>query len=334
MLITVVVSVASSALVLVGGYSLGALSLNVNTLSLWLVGTAVLAVLCAFVTNQIIQPARRRLYELEEAAALIASGRLQHRVPTMDDTDEIGRVAEQFNKMGETIEQNVAALQRLAEENRILAAESEQSATLSERQRLARELHDSVSQELFAVSMLASSAVRQYETGSDAVTGTLRQLAELAAAAQREMRALLLHLRPMELEGRGLSEGLAAFMAAIEERHQLQHRLTYEVEDKLVPSVEEQLFRIAQEAVANVLKHAGATEIRLAVTSDGRLLKLSVLDDGIGIPESIQSGDSYGISAMKERAAQLGGRCEIWRREHGTAVEVQIPIVKRTEEQA
>jgi two-component system, NarL family, sensor histidine kinase LiaS len=299
-----------------------------GTVELWSLVTVALVVLALLTGYFVVQPLRRRLYDLEEAASLIASGRLHHRVPTMGDTDEIGRVTEQFNEMGEKIQHQVQMLQKLAEENRALALEAEQVAAFSERQRLARELHDSVSQQLFALTMLAGSAQRQYENNSIGLVQTLQQLAELANAAQREMRALLLHLRPIELEGRSLSEAVPAFLSAIAERHQIGCSVEYKVDVPLGANMEEQVFRILQEAVANVLKHADATEIRVEVVTENRLLRLGVLDNGKGIDtEREGAGGSYGIRAMKERAEALGGRCDVWRRERGTAVEVRIPVL-------
>lgn len=295
----------------------------------WLV--AALAVLCAIalsVAYAVAQPVFRRLYDIEEAAALIASGRLHHRVETMGETDEIGQLGDQFNRMGETIEQQVALLQRLADENRRLAEAAERLAAVDERQRLARELHDSVSQQLFAVTMLAAAAQRQCETPAPALPATLRQLADLANAAQREMRALLLHLRPVDLDGRGFVDAARAFLSAVQDRHQLRCTLHADARLVLSSGTEEQLFRILQEAIANVLKHADAQTVEVHLQQDGYTVRLTVLDDGVGVDAAAGSGgESMGLRAMRERAQSLGGRCEIWRRDQGTAVEVQIPVV-------
>ncbi len=147
------------------------------------------------------------------------------------------------------------------------------------------------------------------------------------------MRALLLHLRPIELEGRSLSEAVPAFLSAIAERHQIRCSVEYAVDVALGANMEEQVFRILQEAVANVLKHADATEIHVEVLTEDRLLRLSVLDDGrgIGTERDDASGGSYGIRAMQERAEAMGGRCDVWLRERGTAVEVRIPVLNESE---
>jgi NarL family two-component system sensor histidine kinase LiaS len=301
----------------------------------FLAGTAGVTLVGAFwVAFRVAQSIRRRLYSLEEAASLIASGRLHHRVDTLGDTDEIGRLTDQFNQMGGKLEQQVRLLHQLADENQALAAEAEQLAALRERQMLARELHDSVSQQLFAIAMLSSSAQRLYTSGAPNLAHTLSQLEELSSATQREMRALLLHLRPVDLQGRDFYEAVSTFLQAVQERHGLTCHFHASECSELSPSMEEQLFRILQEAIANVLKHAEASEVTVRMSLEGQILTLSVLDNGKGIsdvqPEVIR--DSYGLRAMEERAVSLGGRLEIWRRSKGTAVEVHIPIVEREQD--
>lgn len=293
--------------------------------SAWVMGWIVVG---AVTSHTVIQPFVRRLYGLEEAAVLIAAGRLGHRIENDDQSDEVSRIARQFNVMATKIEEQVKTLRKLAEENRTLARDVEQVAIGHERQRLARELHDSVSQELFALSMLAASAQQLNEAKAASLGDTLGQIADIATAAQREMRALLLHLRPVELEGRSFVDAAGAFLEAVEERHTLHCSLDVRSSMPLEPAVEEQLFRIVQEATANVLKHADAGEVRVVWETDGAIGKLTILDDGKGIKTADGAGDSYGIRAMKERAVGLGGQCDVWRRPQGTAVEVLIPILK------
>jgi two-component system, NarL family, sensor histidine kinase LiaS len=179
--------------------------------------------------------------------------------------------------------------------------------------------------------MLAATAVRQNEQQSVHLETTLTQLAEIANAAQREMRALLLHLRPLHLEGRSFYEAALDFLRAIEERYHLRCEISVDDNTDLPPSIEDELFRILQEAMANVLKHADATQVKVELREEAKqFIRLSVLDDGIGIDERLteDKGVSYGLNTMKERAARLGGECRIWRREQGTAVDIRIPIVE------
>jgi len=278
------------------------------------------------------QPQRRRLYEIEEAAVLLAAGRLQHRVAIMGNGDEIDSLATRFNEMGTKLQQQVKMLQDLAEENTELAEQSDRWSVLEERQRLARELHDSVSQQLFALNMLSATALRYYETSSEQLAVTLRQINDLTMAAQREMRALLLHLRPVELAGRTLAEACQSFLEAVAQRHNLPAEFQYEVNDSLPAAVEEHLFRILQEAVANVLKHARAEHLELVISGDATRVEMTVLDDGVGIQQDInKNDDSYGIKSMRERAETLGGALHMWSRAQGTGIRVVIPLVAKEE---
>lgn len=378
------------------------------------VDAAVVAALTLIASYRLAQGFRRRLYGIEEAAALIAAGRLHHRVERTGERDEIDQLADQFNQMGEKLEQQVGLLQRLAEENRRLATDAERAATMEERQRLARDLHDSVSQQLFALTMMAETALRletKAEGGAEAgpsagtdrgvaaaggaagaegsgisraqakLHETLTTIAELATSAQREMRALLLHLRPVDLAGRALPDAASSFLRAVEERYRLTCSFTSTIDTEIPVLIEENLFRILQEAVANVLKHAEASSIRVQLAAAADTYELSITDDGIGIaatrgtlaseaangsdsaavggmgdspgaadspdgrdatpppspsssssagtPNAIPSpaGDSYGISAMRERAESLGGRFSLLQRRRGTTVTVVIPRV-------
>lgn len=327
-LITGLTSVCSSIVVMFVAEFVLRIPLRPNDIGWLLLTVVVLLVASVWMGYQFIQPIRRRLYAIEETAALMAAGRLHHRVATLGTgEDEIEQLAIQFNQMGNQIENQVRMLQALAEENQKLAADAQRAAALDERQRLSRELHDSVSQQLFAISMLSATAKRYADEASPDLDGTLTQLEELAGAAQREMRALLLHLRPVELAGRALADATQAFLEGITERHQLETSLQFDIDVELGDAIEEQVFRILQEAVANVLKHADASSVQVHVARREQSVMLTVMDDGIGIEISAEGvRDSYGLRFMRERAEALGGTFDVWRRNQGTAVRVQIPV--------
>lgn len=297
-----------------------------------LLGVLLTTAVIAAASYRLAQAFRRRLYEIEEAAVLMAGGRLHHRVTRFGEHDEIDQVAAEFNRMGEQLEAQVDMLQQLAAENQHLTDQAKRMATIEERQRVARELHDSVSQDLFALTLLSATAIRRLESGLPKLPENLAQIADLATRAQREMRALLLHLRPVELEGRSFQEAADSFLRGIAERHSLVCQFTYGIAESLPAAIEEQWFRILQEAVANVLKHANATE--LWVTVDKRLTayELTVSDNGVGMANVPQEAtDTYGLQAMRERAARLGGRLEVLSRNPGTTLQVVIPRADRGE---
>ncbi|MCY0887746.1 MAG: sensor histidine kinase [Alicyclobacillaceae bacterium] len=283
----------------------------------------VLAMLIGF---RFSQGYRHRLTDIEEAATLLGAGRLQHRVADFGNGDEIDLLAKAFNQMGETIAEQVADLQRLAEENRNLAADAERAATMEERQRLARELHDSVSQQLFGLALLAHAAEEGARSAPDrpeTLVDQLRMIGELAQSSQREMRALLMHLRPVQLEGRSFVDAASELLHAVAERHGIEVVGTWRVESQVPEWMEEELFRILQEALANALKHAQATAIRVQLVEGLASFELSISDDGRGMGEP--TADSYGIQTMRERAKRLGGRLELLPRNPGLTVNVVVP---------
>lgn len=318
---------AMSATLALGGFGLGTLLWNLHVR--WdvdIIMCLILFILAMAVGFAFAQGYRRRLADIEEATTLLGLGRLQYRIATFGKADEVDRLALGFNQMGETLEQQVAQLQALAEENRRLAGDAERAATMEERQRLARDLHDSVSQQLFALAMLAEAAVAHSISNSSEIVGDLSMIAELAHAAQREMRGLLLHLRPIDLEGRSFIEAAGIFLQAVQERHGLVVQFSCRVEADIPPIIEEQLFRILQEAVSNTLKHAVATLLIVQLLEQPAAYEFSVSDDGQGLTSAPKSlTDSYGIRMMRERVGRLGGRLELLARYPGLTVSVVIP---------
>ena len=144
---------------------------------------------------------KKRLEHLLESALKYERGQFAHRIPPLGD-DEIGRVAEHLNRMARRVEQQVASLQKLATEKARWREQMKQSVITEERQRLARELHDAVSQQLFAISMLLS-AVREHLPADHPMHGRIATAEKVAGEAQNEMRALLMQLRPVPWRGKG-----------------------------------------------------------------------------------------------------------------------------------
>ncbi|MEX2104145.1 MAG: histidine kinase, partial [Bacilli bacterium] len=163
-----------------------------------------------------------RLQLLSRAATTFSQGNLRYRL-LVEGEDEISDLTSGWNAMAERVEEQVNALQRLSEENASLAEQSAQGAAFEERQRLARELHDSISQQLFAMNITAAAVVKLIE-GAD-VPYKLKQqigyLEEMAASIHTEMRTLIFHLRPIQLEGQTLVQGVRNLLRELEERHDL-----------------------------------------------------------------------------------------------------------------
>lgn len=218
------------------------------------------------------------------------------------------------------------SLQRITNEKAEREDKLIQERLVQERQRLARELHDSVSQQLFAASMLLSALT---ETNKDDQQQTmLQQIERIVQQAQLEMRALLLHLRPAALNNKSLKEGLEELLDELIEK--VYFDIHYKIEDvPLSKGAEDHLFRIAQETLSNTLRHAQATEVDVLFVGRGSLAIFRVQDNGIGFKEDEGPGGSYGLQNVKERAIEVGGQCKIVSvPSQGTIVEVQIPMEK------
>jgi signal transduction histidine kinase len=222
-------------------------------------------------------------------------------------------------------ERRRAALE-LAESQR---REGERAAL--ERQRIARDLHDSVSQSLFSTNLHVRTAQRALELQQPDSPGPLgeelREIGQLTRGALAEMRALILELRPGALAEEGLVAALAKQAAALSARE----GVVIEVDgpnDRLPlgPGVEEQLYRLGQEALANVVKHARASSAKVRVAAAGDHVSVEVADDGRGFDPATVGPEHFGLRSMRGRVADLGGRLEITSAPgRGTVLRVQVP---------
>jgi signal transduction histidine kinase len=211
----------------------------------------------------------------------------------------------------------------LAIENAQLYTQAQQAAALEERQRLARELHDAVTQTLFSATLIAEVLPRIWERNQQQGRERLIELHELNKGALAEMRALLLELRPNVLAEAELSDLLQQLADSITGRARVPVRLRIEGETELSPEVKVALYRIAQEALNNVAKHAGASQAMVNLSCENGALKLQVSDDGQGFDPASIPPERLGIGIMHERAAKIGAELSIESHAgHGTCLTV------------
>jgi signal transduction histidine kinase len=201
----------------------------------------------------------------------------------------------------------------LAVENARLYDQVQQTALLEERSRLARELHDSVTQSLYSVTLYAEAAARLFNAGdSQTAAEYLRELRDTSKEALREMRLLIYELRPPALESGGLAGALQARLDAVEARAGLHTEFHMEGTDSLSSAVQEELYHIAREALNNLLKHANAHTVRVCLSFQETCTLLEICDDGAGFsPDAIQASGGLGIAGMKERALRIGAQLVI-----------------------
>lgn len=194
-----------------------------------------------------------------------------------------------------------------------LVQRSEDAVVLEERARLARDLHDSVTQSVFSLGMLARAAQTQHIRGSDRLGPTLERVVSLSQDALKEMRALLYELRPTSVAEEGLAEALAKLVAAMQVRVEIPISFESDTEARLNGEAEHAIFRIVQESLSNATKYSGARAIRVAMSEQEWRLRVTVSDDGCGFdpvaavtPSADGRRGGMGLRSMRERAVAAG----------------------------
>ena len=218
----------------------------------------------------------------------------------------------------------------VAIENARLYEETRGKAALEERQRLARELHDSVSQALYGIALNASAADELFEAAPQRARGLLGDVLRLADAGLAEMRALIFELRPESLEQEGLVGALEKHAAALRARHGLDVRLAVAGEPELALRTKEALYRVAQEALHNAAKHARARTLELVLEMGDGEVGLVVADNGRGFNPNGEFPGHLGLHSMRERTAAVGGSLEIDSAPGaGTRLSARVPLPAR-----
>jgi signal transduction histidine kinase len=239
------------------------------------------------------------------------------------------------NKAGGFTENDARILGYLADvaaiaiENARLREKAERLAIVEERQWLARELHDSVTQAMYSVTLYAEAARMALAAGKlEVVSENLIELQAMAREALFDIRLLIFELQPPILEGKGLAASLRIRLAAVESRAGLITDIQVEGGQPLSLPVEEDLYRIALEALNNVVKHARAQHVKVYIGFDNHRIYLKITDDGQGYePVIARESGGMGIRSMEERAERLKGKLEIRSVPgQGTSVNVEVPL--------
>jgi len=272
---------------------------------------------------------KQRMYFIERQLQHLVNG---HPISTEDTYAELKKLEDHLYQLQQKMYEQIEYGQNLATERTNEREKSLQEVVEQERSRLARDLHDSVSQQLFAASMMMSAMNESGTVEDKALHHQIQLVEKMIHQSQLEMRALLLHLRPVALKGKSLQQGIKDLMLELTERTSIQ--LDWKIEDfTMDKGIEDQLFRVYQEAISNVLRHSEATEVQVLLIMRDDQYILRIVDNGKGFNiEEVQSS-SYGLQNMEERALELGGKIKIISLEHqGTRVEVKIPNVRVSEE--
>lgn len=210
--------------------------------------------------------------------------------------------------------------------NARLHARSRELSVVQERTRLARELHDSVTQALFSIRLAADTALAVARDDPGAARGQVERVAELSRTALAEMRALISELRPPDVEAKGIVETLHHHAAVLRQVHGVDVRVETALHERLDARCEGELFRLAQEALANAVRHACAGRIDVRLENGGAGVRLTVRDDGRGFDTDDPTPRGYGLTTMRERVQALGGSLAISSAPAcGTLVAVEVP---------
>ena len=238
----------------------------------------------------------RRLRRLASASDKWSHGDFT-AIATDTSADELGQMARQFNRMAEQLRNLLQARQKLA--------------TLEERNRLARDLHDSVKQQVFAVGMQIGATKFLLRRDVDAAEERLLETEKLVRQAQQELTTLIRELRPAALEGKGLVTALREMATSWSQQTGIVANVRVDGTQAMPLTVEEALFRIAQEALSNVSRHSKATLVQLVLTIADEDVTLSIIDNGQGFDTTNQRSLGVGLLSMQERMKALSGDVQI-----------------------
>jgi signal transduction histidine kinase len=241
-------------------------------------------------------------------------------------TDKIG--ADEFSDQDQELIELFAAHAAVAIATARVHERSRELSVVEERNRLARDLHDAVSQTLFSLTLTAEAASELLDRDTEAARAQLAEVRRLAAEAREEMRSLVFQLRPADLEADGLVATLRKHVEVLGRVHAADVELTVRGQTEPDAPVQRELYRIAQEALQNALKHSGAGRIGVGLDLDPARTRLVVSDDGSGFDPADPRVRSQhlGVTVMAERARAVGGRLDLRSAPgRGTTVTAEVP---------
>lgn len=244
-------------------------------------------------------------------------------------TDDGTEISTNIQRLSKKMNLMTASLQS-KENSRILKS---QEIVKQERKRIARDLHDTVSQDLFAASMVLSGIAQNVsQLDVDQVGSQLLAVEEMLQHAQNDLRILLLHLRPVELENKTLSEGFRMILKELTDKSDIE--VVYHESILTLPKkIEDNIFRIGQEFVSNTLKHSQASRLEVYLNQTENELQLKMIDNGIGFDMDSVYDLSYGLKNIEDRVEDLAGNLQLLSQPgKGVAMDIRLPLVNQSED--
>jgi NarL family two-component system sensor histidine kinase LiaS len=235
---------------------------------------------------------RKRLVSLSSAAKAWSRGDFSP-APRDKSADEIGELTRDLNSMAEQLQ--------------TLLHSRDELARVEERNRLARDLHDTVKQQTYAARMQLSAAKNLLESDPRAAGEHLESALQLNRETQQELKLIIDELRPAALAGKGLAQALSEYATRWQEHTGIQVNITQGAEQSLPLDVEEALYRVLQESLSNVARHAEAETVELGLSMSPETVTLSIADNGRGFDLKNVSPNSLGLAGMKQRLDEVGG---------------------------
>ncbi|MDN6639859.1 MAG: sensor histidine kinase [Tetragenococcus sp.] len=300
----------------------------------YLIGIALVSGLITFSVLTYYQ--KKEMTPIAERMRLLASGNFEDSLLnhlSMDANENNGHatIYQDIFTIKEKMKDMSSQLQILNARPQYIDGQTKEEILENERHRLARELHDSVSQELFAAMMMMSAITEQAKESDipEAQQKQLQMISSIINTSQSEMRALLLHLRPVTLEEKSLKKGIEQLLRELQSKITLT--MTWDIEDLEIPRhIEDELFRVVQELLSNTLRHSKANELEVYLHLIDQNILLRVVDDGVGFnPKQKESAGSYGLRNVRERMAAIGGTVKVISfKGQGTSIEIKIPLLE------
>ena len=244
-------------------------------------------------------------------------------------TDDGTEISTNIQRLSKKMNLMTASLQS-KENSRILKS---QEIVKQERKRIARDLHDTVSQDLFAASMVLSGIAQNVsQLDVDQVGSQLLAVEEMLQHAQNDLRILLLHLRPVELENKTLSEGFKMILKELTDKSDIE--VVYHESILTLPKkIEDNIFRIGQEFISNTLKHSQASRLEVYLNQTENELQLKMIDNGIGFDMDSVYDLSYGLKNIEDRVEDLAGNLQLLSQPgKGVAMDIRLPLVNQNED--
>ncbi|MBK8033456.1 MAG: HAMP domain-containing protein [Chloroflexi bacterium] len=284
--------------------------------------------------STITRHSTRSLRDLREITCQITDGHLDARLNLTDEVDpDLLQLGQAFNRMADNLKQAQQAELAANEQNRLqllkLARQERTTAILEERQRIARELHDSVKQQLFSITLSAGAILNLLTDAPPLVKSHLEHIKQAGHAAQSEMTSLVQELVSMPLQDKRLEDALLDYLNPLCATHGLKLLWRTDGTNTLTIAQEHALFRAVQEAVSNVVRHSSATVLRVSL-SYGLLTHVIVEDNGRGFAPDKIAPTSNGLALMRARLKRVGGRVEVETTpETGTRLTIQLDLRRR-----